>query len=128
MPDNALNPALKEASKASSNAGAALDHAERSFGEATAAARGHLGEAAAVAKANLADAAKRIEASLTQGLETLRAQTRTYTDTAGQSVDEASRYVSERVRERPITATLAGLGVGVLLGLLLAGNRSGRDK
>ena len=43
-------------------------------------------------------------------------------------VDEASRYVSERVRERPITATLAGLGVGVLLGLLLAGNRSGRDK
>ena len=31
MPDNALNPALKEASKASSNAGAALDHAERSF-------------------------------------------------------------------------------------------------
>jgi ElaB/YqjD/DUF883 family membrane-anchored ribosome-binding protein len=128
MPDNALNPALKEASKASSNAGAALDHAERSFGEATSAARGHLGEAAAAAKANLADAAKRIEASLTQGLETLRAQTRTYTDTAGQSVDEASRYVSERVRERPITATLAGLGVGVLLGLLLAGNRGGRDK
>ena len=117
MPDNALNPALKEASKASSNASAAVDHAERSFGEA-----------ASAAKANLADAAKRIEQSITQGLETLRAQTRTYTDTAGQQVDEASRYVSERVRERPITATLAGLGVGVLLGLLLAGNRGGRDK
>jgi ElaB/YqjD/DUF883 family membrane-anchored ribosome-binding protein len=128
MPDNALNPALKEANKASSNAGAALDHAERSFSEAASAARGNFSEAAAAAKANLADAAKRIEASLTQGLETLRAQTRTYTDTAGQSVDEASRYVSERVRERPITATLAGLGVGVLLGLLLAGNRGGRDK
>ncbi len=128
MPDNSLNPAIKEANKASSSAGAALDHAERSFGEAAGAARANLGEAAASAKANLADAAKRIEASLTQGLETLRAQTRTYTDTAGQQVDEASRYVSERVRERPITATLAGLGVGVLLGLLLAGNRSGRDK
>ncbi len=111
-----------------SNAGAALDHAERSFGEAASAARANLSDAAASAKANLSDAAKRIEASLTQGLETLRAQTRTYTDTAGQSVDEAGRYVSERVRERPITATLAGLGVGVLLGLLLAGNRSGRDK
>ena len=139
MPDNALNPAIKEANKASSNASAALDHAERSFGEAASAARGNLSEAASAAKANfseaassakanLADAAKRIETSLTQGLETLRAQTRTYTDTAGQSVDEASRYVSERVRERPITATLAGLGVGVLLGLLLAGNRGGRDK
>src|SRR6478735_3634679 len=93
MPDNSLNPALNEASKASSNAGAALDHAERSFGEAASAARGNLSEAAASAKANLADAAKRIEASLTQGLETLRAQTRTYTDTAGQSVDEAGRYV-----------------------------------
>ena len=128
MPDNSLNPALNEANKASSNAGAALDHAERSFGEAASAARSNLSEAAASAKANLSDAAKRIEASLTQGLETLRAQSRTYTDTASQQVDEASRYVSERVRERPITATLAGLGVGVLLGLLLAGNRGGRDK
>ncbi|KRA56183.1 hypothetical protein ASD79_17645 [Caulobacter sp. Root655] len=128
MPDNALNPALKEASKASANAGAALDHAERSFGEAASAAKANFSDAAATAKVNLADAAKRIEQSLTQGLETLRAQTRTYTDTAGQQVDEAQRYVAERVRERPITATLAGLGVGVLLGLLLAGNRGGRDK
>ncbi len=117
MPDNALNPAVKEANKASSNASAALDHAERSFGEA-----------AAAAKVNLADAAKRIEQSIAQGLETLRAQTRTYTDTAGQQVDDAQRYVAERVRERPITATLAGLGVGVLLGLLLAGNRGGHTK
>ena len=114
---DALNPAIKEAKKASSSASTAVDHAERSFGEA-----------ASAAKTNLTDAAKRIEQSLTQGLETLRAQTRTYTDTAGQQVDEAGRYVSERVRERPITATLAGLGVGVLLGLLLAGNRSGHNK
>ena len=128
MPDNALNPAIQEANKASSNAGAALDHAERSFGEATSAAKANFSEAAASARTNLADAAKRIETSLTQGLETLRAQTRTYTDTAGQQVDAASRYASERIRERPITATLAGLGVGVLLGLLLAGNRGGRDK
>ncbi|MBC7667238.1 hypothetical protein [Caulobacter sp. DWR2-3-1b2] len=124
MSDNSLNPAIKEANKASSSAGAALDHAERSFGEAAAAAKSHFTDT----KANLTDAAKRIEHSLTQGLETLRAQTRTYTDTAGQQVDEAGRYVSERVRERPITATLAGLGVGVLLGLLLAGNRSGHNK
>jgi len=128
MPDPALNPALKEAGKASDNASAALDHAERSFGEAASAAKAQFGDAAAAAKTNLTEAAKRIEQSITQGLETLRAQSRTYSDTAGQQVDEAQRYVAERVRERPITATLAGLGVGVLLGLLLAGNRSGRDK
>jgi ElaB/YqjD/DUF883 family membrane-anchored ribosome-binding protein len=124
MPDNSLDPALNEAKKASSSAGAALDHAERSFGEAASAAKSHFADT----KANLTDAAKRIEQSLTQGLETLRAQTRTYTDTAGQQVDEAGRYASERIRERPITATLAGLGVGVLLGLLLAGNRGGSNK
>jgi len=38
-------------------------------------------------------------------------------------VEEAQRYVMERVKERPMTATLAGLGVGVLIGLLLS-NRS----
>jgi ElaB/YqjD/DUF883 family membrane-anchored ribosome-binding protein len=53
-------------------------------------------------------------------VETLRTQTRVYTDNAGQQVDEAQRYVLERVKERPLTATLTGLGVGLLLGLLLS--------
>ena len=114
---DALNPAIKEAKKASSSASAAVDHAERSFTEAMTAA-----------EKTLAEATKTAEKVFKEGLEALRAQTRTYTDTAGQQVDEAGRYVSERVRERPITATLAGLGVGVLLGLLLAGNRSGHNK
>jgi ElaB/YqjD/DUF883 family membrane-anchored ribosome-binding protein len=43
--------------------------------------------------------------------------------TLSTAVDEAQRYVVERVKERPVTATLAGIGVGLLLGLLLA-NRS----
>ena len=59
-----------------------------------------------------------------RAFETLRAQSRTYTDTASQQVEDAQRYASERIRERPITATLAGLGVGVLIGLLLSGGRS----
>jgi len=113
MPANALNTAQKEADKATAAAGAAAEHAERSFAEA-----------ANAAKASFADAAKRLEKNLVDSFDTLRAQSRTYTDTAGQQLEDAQKYVSERVRERPITATLAGLGVGVLLGLLLAGSRS----
>jgi ElaB/YqjD/DUF883 family membrane-anchored ribosome-binding protein len=43
-----------------------------------------------------------------------------YAKTANEQLDEAQRYVLDRVKERPLTATLAGLGVGVLLGLLLS--------
>ena len=58
-----------------------------------------------------------------EGLETLRTQTRVYADTAGQSIDEAQRYLTDKVLERPLTATFAALGVGVLIGVLLSGGR-----
>jgi ElaB/YqjD/DUF883 family membrane-anchored ribosome-binding protein len=112
MPAN-LNPAAKEADKAKGATLEAVEHAERSFAEAADAAR-----------ASLTEAAKRVEKSVAEGFDTLRAQSRAYTDNAGQQLEDAQRYVSERVRERPITATLAGLGVGVLIGLLLSGGRS----
>jgi ElaB/YqjD/DUF883 family membrane-anchored ribosome-binding protein len=113
MPTDVLKTAAKDAENVKSAAAAGVEHAERSFVEA-----------ATAAKASLAEAAKRVEKSVAEGFDTLRAQSRTYTDTAGQQIDDAQRYVTERVRERPLTATLAGLGVGVLLGLLIAGNRN----
>lgn len=113
MPANSLNPAAKEGAKAKSATLEAVEHAERSFAQA-----------AETARVQLTEAAKRVEKSVSEGFETLRAQSRAYTDTAGQQLEGAQRYVSERVRERPITATLAGLGVGVLIGLLIAGGRS----
>ena len=61
-----------------------------------------------------------MERNLQDGVDTVRAQGRAYIDNAGQHIDEAQRYVVERVRERPVAATLAGLGVGVLLGMLLS--------
>ncbi len=44
-------------------------------------------------------------------------------DHAGDELEQARVYVVERVQERPVTATVAALGVGFLLGVLLSGSR-----
>jgi len=77
----------------------------------------------AEAQRTFAEARGRIEQVVQEGLEQLRAQSRAYADTAGQQIDEAQRYVTERVKERPLAATGAALGVGVLIGLLLSAGR-----
>ena len=46
-----------------------------------------------------------------------------YADAAGEGLETARVFVVERVQERPLTATVAALGVGFLLGVLLAGSR-----
>ena len=80
----------------------------------------------AEAQKSFAEAAKRFEKVVTEGIEQLRAQSRAYADTAGESIDQAQQYVTERVRERPLAATGAALGIGVLIGLLLAAATSSR--
>jgi ElaB/YqjD/DUF883 family membrane-anchored ribosome-binding protein len=79
-----------------------------------------LKEALAGAEKLLADAARTAEKAIKDGVEALKAQTKAYSGPAGQTVDDAQRYVIERVKERPVTAALAGLGVGFLLGVLLS--------
>jgi len=106
MPVDTLKRAANEAKDAADEA---ADHGQKAFKDAV-----------AQAERRLAEASKTAERVLKEGLEALRAHTRSYTDNAGQHVEEAQRYVVERVRERPLTATLAGLGVGLLLGLLLS--------
>jgi ElaB/YqjD/DUF883 family membrane-anchored ribosome-binding protein len=78
------------------------------------------------AQRSFTDAARRIEKAVSEGVEQLRAQTRAYSDTAGEQIDVAQQYVTERVRERPLAATGAALGIGVLIGLLLASASSRR--
>ncbi len=104
-----LDPALNEAKKSANAADSAVDHGQRAFAEAIGAA-----------ERTFSEAAKTAEKVFREGVESLRSQTRVYGEEAGQRVDEAQRYVLERVKERPVTATLAGLGVGLLLGLLLS--------
>ncbi len=107
--------AAGEAAKTKTSLKNAADHAERG-----------LSEAAEAAKASLADAAHRTENAIRESLEALRGHARPYADQASQQIDVAHRYVVERVKERPLTATLAGVGVGLLLGLLLSSRSSHR--
>ena len=75
------------------------------------------------AQKSITEATKRLETTVQQGLEQLRAQSRVYADAAGEQLDEAARVASEQIRARPLAATGAALGVGVLIGLLLASRR-----
>ncbi|MDO8381133.1 MAG: hypothetical protein V4597_21065 [Pseudomonadota bacterium] len=79
---------------------------------------------ASQAERTFSEASKRFEKVVAEGLEQVRAQSRTYADNAGEHLDEAQRYVVERVRERPLMAAGTALGVGLLVGLLLASGRN----
>jgi ElaB/YqjD/DUF883 family membrane-anchored ribosome-binding protein len=81
-------------------------------------------EAVEAAETRLADAARRAEAAIREGVETLRAQTRAYADTAAERLDNAQRAVVEQVREKPVASALTAFGVGLVLGVLLAGRRN----
>jgi len=57
-------------------------------------------------------------------VDDLAARAQPYTDKAGEQFAVAERVIVEKVKQNPITALFAMLGVGVLLGLILGGGRS----
>jgi ElaB/YqjD/DUF883 family membrane-anchored ribosome-binding protein len=61
--------------------------------------------------------ARNAQKVFSDGLEQLRGQA------TSEQLDTARLYVVDRVHERPLTATLAALGAGFVLGLLFAGGR-----
>jgi len=79
-----------------------------------------LNEAIATAQQKIAETAKIAEKKLREQAESLLVQTKPYRENASQQFDDAQRYVVDKVKERPVTAALAGLGVGLLLGLILS--------
>ena len=83
-----------------------------------------LNEAIDLADRSFREAAKRIEKAVREGVDTIRSQSEPYRENATQQFDDAQKYVVERIKERPLVATLAGIGVGLLLGLLMANSRS----
>ena len=59
-------------------------------------------------------------------IRTIRSRAQPYVSDAGEHLAEAERYIVERVQKQPLTTTLAILGVGVLVGLMLGSGRSSR--
>lgn len=101
----------------------AAEHAADEARAGVAAAANGASAVKAEAQRSFQEAAKHFENVVHEGVEQIRAQTRAYADTAGQQLEEAQRYMTERVKERPLTSAAAALGVGVLIGLVLAGGR-----
>lgn len=80
-------------------------------------------EAISTAERTLTEAAKAAERALREGIDLLRARSKTYRETADVQFESAQQFVVDKVKERPVTAALSGLGIGLVLGLLLS-NRS----
>jgi ElaB/YqjD/DUF883 family membrane-anchored ribosome-binding protein len=91
--------ASEEARQARDAVNSATDHGQRALSEAIGAA----------------------ERFLTDILDGLRTQTASYTEEAMHHLEDGQHYVTDQVKQRPMTFTLAGLGVGLLLGLVIAG-------
>jgi ElaB/YqjD/DUF883 family membrane-anchored ribosome-binding protein len=75
----------------------------------------------AEAEKTLRALAERLEKIVQDAVDLARARSKVYADNAGEQLETAQKYVTERVQERPLTATMTALGVGVLIGLLLSG-------
>lgn len=63
----------------------------------------------------------RLEKGVQEALDVAASRGKVYAEGAGEQLETAQKYVTERVQEKPLTATFAALGAGVLIGLLLSG-------
>lgn len=87
------------------------------------AAEARLREKAGEAEALLREKGEEVRERAKVYYDQARNRSREYYDDASERIDEAQRYITERVQERPVQSTAIALGVGVVLGLLLAGRR-----
>ncbi len=67
---------------------------------------------------------ERLEHGVQEALDLARSRSKVYAEGAGEQLETAQKYMTERVQERPLAATAVAVGVGVLIGLLLSGGRN----
>jgi len=69
------------------------------------------------------DFALRAEQAVRERAGEFRERAREYYDEASDQIETAQRFVTERVQEKPLVSTLTAVGIGVVIGMLLAGGR-----
>ena len=94
--------------------------------EALASAQAKISETARAAQKAIQEneALAAAQAKLTEKAKAAQEALKTHLATHRQQLDDAQDYLVERIKERPVTAALTGLGVGLILGLLI----SNRDR
>jgi hypothetical protein len=100
---------------ANSNVQSALDDAQSSAAAST-----------AKFEQALEELKERAGKAAQETIATLKSRAEPYVSDAGERLADAERYIVERVQKQPLPTTLAILGVGVLIGLVLGSGRSSR--
>lgn len=72
---------------------------------------------------SLREFAHKAEQAARESAEELRRQAQEYLEEGRHKLDEAQRLLVERVKEKPVESALVTFGVGVIVGLVLAGGR-----
>jgi ElaB/YqjD/DUF883 family membrane-anchored ribosome-binding protein len=85
--------------------------------------RDEIGRTADYARQAIPELADKAKSFISERSAEYREQGREAADYAGEQLENARHYVVDRVQERPLTATLAALGVGFLLGMVLTSGR-----
>jgi ElaB/YqjD/DUF883 family membrane-anchored ribosome-binding protein len=76
------------------------------------------------AESRIASAAAKAESVIRESLETFRAQTRAYADTAAEKFEDVQKVVVDHVREKPVQSAVMAFGAGLVLGMLIGSRRN----
>jgi ElaB/YqjD/DUF883 family membrane-anchored ribosome-binding protein len=79
-----------------------------------------IGDGLAAIERGLLEAARTADRLLRESSDTLRQGSSAYAEDPALAVEKAQSFLIERVKERPVTAAMAGLGLGFLLGVLIS--------
>jgi ElaB/YqjD/DUF883 family membrane-anchored ribosome-binding protein len=85
------------------------------------AARKATADAKAQTEQAIADLARRAERVVQDGLDRLPGPARDYADFAGEQFEVVQQRLMDRIKEKPVASAAIALGVGLVLGLFLAG-------
>ena len=83
-------------------------------------ARKATAEAAAQTGKAINQLARTASTAVQERIDGLGINSKDYVDYAGDKLEDVQQYVTGKIKEQPVKAALAALGIGVVLGFLLS--------